>query len=45
MSQGYKAKHQKSNSFEEIFWNTVEMINIDIDRGGAKNLDGLIKPI
>ena len=45
MPQGYETKHQKSSSFKEIFWNSVEMINTDIDRGGAKNLDGLIKPI
>ena len=45
VSQGYEAKHQKSNSFKEIFWNSVEMINTDIDRGRARNWDGLIKPI
>ena len=42
MSQGYEAKHQKSSSFKEIFWISVKTINTDIDRGGAKKLDGLI---
>ena len=44
MFQGHEAKHQKSSSFKEIFWNSVEMINTDIDRGRTKNLDGSIKP-